>query len=409
MTYSGYDIFTLLNQNSGTTRSLDEAQIAASELKDAHVEFASFLQNSQSGMANFWQGSAATTAGSGLSPLIKSSTENSVYLDSASRSMYDQNHVFHTTRGAVVPVAKDRPNDYLDIASYNPFGASDSEKAAAKWDADTRHNVNTYEPYYQTTQANNARMPVTYPDAFEPGVPPAPPEPPGPPAPKPDDPGGRVPGPGERKRPGTGGGGRTSNPGGLPGSGQPQPGGTSGQASNPSPSQATTPGGFTPPVPSNAGSSFGPGSGGFGPGSGVPGSVGGSDFGPMGGFGPLGGGGYSGGGSGPSTGSGGGSGSGSAGGRLTGAGGGAAGELGAGKGSGVGMGGKPGAVGGAGMSSPAGARGAAGMGGGMGAGGGKGQGGEDTEHERKIMLSAGDPDSVFGDDLPRTAPPVIGA
>jgi hypothetical protein len=46
----------------------------------------------------------------------------------------------------------------------------------------------------------------------------------------------------------------------------------------------------------------------------------------------------------------------------------------------------------------------------MGAGGaGKGQGSDDAEHDRKIMLSGGDPDSVFGDNLPKTTSPVIGA
>jgi hypothetical protein len=38
----------------------------------------------------------------------------------------------------------------------------------------------------------------------------------------------------------------------------------------------------------------------------------------------------------------------------------------------------------------------------------KGEGGEDSEHERKIMMTAGDPDGVFADDLPKHVPPVIG-
>ncbi|WP_297545684.1 hypothetical protein [Amycolatopsis sp.] len=46
--------------------------------------------------------------------------------------------------------------------------------------------------------------------------------------------------------------------------------------------------------------------------------------------------------------------------------------------------------------------------GGAGAGRGKGEGSEDTEHKSKVLLSAGDPDNVFGDGLPKTTPPVIG-
>ncbi|SEO56535.1 hypothetical protein SAMN04489732_101451 [Amycolatopsis saalfeldensis] len=58
----------------------------------------------------------------------------------------------------------------------------------------------------------------------------------------------------------------------------------------------------------------------------------------------------------------------------------------------------------------AGAKGQSGMGG-MGAGGaGKGKGGEDEEHQRKILLPEEDPDSLFGGyDGDRPTPPVIGA
>jgi hypothetical protein len=50
---------------------------------------------------------------------------------------------------------------------------------------------------------------------------------------------------------------------------------------------------------------------------------------------------------------------------------------------------------------------------GMGAmGGGKsGKGGEDEEHQRKVLLAEDDPDSIFGgfEDGQKPTPPVIGA
>jgi hypothetical protein len=343
VTYSGYEIWTKLNENPQTTQSLDAAQIAASNLKDTHVEIATSLTRSQAGMSNFWQGNAANAAGSGLSPMIKAATENSVHLANASQAMYEQNHAFHAARGAVVDVAKDRPNDW-DLASFNPLGASDSEKAAAKWDADTRHNVDTYEPLYQATQANNARMPVAYPDAHNPTVSVAPPEPAKPETsvvfPGGPTAGGPVSGGGGRHRANSGGPTQSGTGGFGQGAQRQQSAAAAWQppsSTNPSPSsqnppvsQGTTPGGFSPQPGSGPG--FGPGAGGFGPGSGGgfgPGSggfgpTGGTGVGPGGGFGPLGGG-YSGGGSGAGGGAGGGFSGRGAGGATTG-GGGAAGE-----------------------------------------------------------------------------------
>jgi hypothetical protein len=419
MTYSGYEIWTKLRENSWATQPLVKSADDSMKLRDGHAELSTSLARAQGGMANFWQGGAADAAASGLTPMIKASQDNSTYLSNAVQAMNAQSEHFLRVRDTVVDVSNDRPNDW-DLASFNPLGASDSEKAAAKWDADTRHNVDTYEPYYQATQANNARMPVTYPDAHDPTVSVPPPEPT-----KPETcvefPTG----------PASVGGGRNRADSGAPkqqsGTGSPgqqlqqqqvpaaawQPPPPTNQPpppqSNPFPSEGTTPGGFSPRPPgsgfgSGAGG-FGPGSGGFSPGSGGFGPTGGTDFG-AGGFGPLGGGAYSGGGSGSGVGGGlGGRGAGAA------AGGGAAGELGQGKATGTGVPGKPGTggYGGAAANSAAGAKGAAGMGG-MGAGGaGKGQNAEDTEHERKIMLSGGDPDSVFGDNLPKATPPVIGA
>jgi len=152
----------------------------------------------------------------------------------------------------------------------------------------------------------------------------------------------------------------------------------------------TTPGGSTY-RPSTLGSSFGSGSGsssdytsgGFGP-------VG------AGGFGPIGAGGSGGGYGGGSSSGAGGAGSGS-------------GALGAGKATG-GVAAEAGAAGAASKAGAAGAAGRAGtsgMGGMGGAHGGKGQGGEDDEHTRPSWLVEEDPEGIFGTDE-KTAPPVIG-
>jgi hypothetical protein len=413
MTYSGYEIWTKLRENSWATQPLADSTADSMRLRDGHAELSTSLARAQGGMANFWQGGAADAAASGLTPMIKAAQDNSTHLSNAVQAMNAQSEHFLRVRDTVVEVSNNRPNDW-DLASFNPFGASDSEKAAAKWDADTRHNVDTYEPYYQATQTNNARMPVAYPDAHDPTVSVTPPEPIKPET-RVELPGGPTSGVGGRhradsgvpKQSGIGGpyqGSQRQQPPAAAWQPPPQTNQPSPSQPNPFPSEGTTPGGFSPPPP-GSGSGFGPGAGGFGPGSGGFGPTGGTEF-STGGFGPLGGGGHSGGGSGGGAGGGlSGRGAGAAGG------GGAAGELGQGKSTGTGMPGKPGpgGYGGAAANSAAGAKGAAGMSG-MGAGGaGKGQGSDDAEHDRKIMLSGGDPDSVFGDNLPKTTSPVIGA
>ncbi|MFR9732213.1 PPE domain-containing protein [Saccharopolyspora sp. MS10] len=165
------------------------------------------------------------------------------------------------------------------------------------------------------------------------------------------------------------------------------------------------PGGFTPSAPSGSGSQWagnpgGPGAGGF-PGGG-PGAGGAGGF-PGGGAGGVVGG-LGGAGAGAGRGSG-------AGGAGRGAGGAGRGLGGAGRGAGgVGAGGRSG-VGGAGaVAGGAGARGAGGgrggMGGGMGGGGQRGQSGEDAEHERPSWLE--EHDDIWMNDMPKTAPPVLG-
>ncbi|GAA3366061.1 PPE domain-containing protein [Saccharopolyspora gregorii] len=170
------------------------------------------------------------------------------------------------------------------------------------------------------------------------------------------------------------------------------------------------------------------GTGGFGGGAGsYPGSPSGSGsqwsgpaYGPGTGGVPGGPGGLGSGGSGAGAGGGlaggiGGLGAGGAGGAGRGAGGlGAGGGAGRGVGtSGVGAGGRAGVGGtgaGAGAGAAGGARGAGagrgGMGGGMGGAGQRGQSGEDAEHERPSWLE--EHDDIWMNDMPKTAPPVLG-
>lgn len=170
------------------------------------------------------------------------------------------------------------------------------------------------------------------------------------------------------------------------------------------------------------------GTGGFGGGAGsYPGSPSGSGsqwsgpaYGPGTGGVPGGPGGLGSGGSGAGAGGGlaggiGGLGAGGAGGAGRGAGGlGAGGGAGRGAGtSGVGAGGRAGVGGtgaGAGAGAAGGARGAGagrgGMGGGMGGAGQRGQSGEDAEHERPSWLE--EHDDIWMNDMPKTAPPVLG-
>jgi len=400
MTYSGWEIFTKLNANPDTTGTLDKAQQASHTLMDVHHRMSGTLEKSQTALSSFWKGKAADSGVAGLAPLIATSKIAGENMDRARQSMFDQNASFHYTRGNVRPVEKERagdsgPEDVLSI------GASDDEIAAAKFDADTKHNVEIYEPYYQSTQPRQQSLAPVYPAAHDPNVSP------GPITPDPID-------PGQTKVSGFSGGpgdsGRHSGPSGYtggPSSYSAPPGAEGYQAPrppqvpqpprvpqmprplpSPRPNDQTDlsstdhrvqarPGGFPPP-------NFGPGSGGPGGGNGFgPGSGGG--FGPGGGFG---------GGFGPGGSTGG------------------PGSMGPGRGVGAAMPGE-GAMRGtpAGGAAAAGRPGAAGMGGGgMGGGAGKGKGGEDEEHQRKITLQEEDGDSLFGGyDGDKPVPPVIGA
>jgi len=391
MVYSGWEIYTKLNAVPATTQSLDAAQRASHTIKDIHHEITSTMRSTQASLGTFWKGKGAEGGAAGLAPLIQTSEIAAQNMDNARNSMYEQNASFHKTRGAVVPVPNEKPGDDgpLDIVS---IGASDDEIAAAQFETDTRHNVEVYENYYQSTQPRATQLPPTYPAAHDPNVEV------GGVTPDPIDPGtpGLHPIDGKHGSGGGGDGTRAAGFGGGPSSYTPPPGAGNYQVPPPPVSSPVPdprppimqPPGFRPPARENTDLSqwkppvnpprAGP-PGGFGPGSGGGGGLGGGKM--SGGMGGAG------------------AGSGSGG-------------LGGGRGSGVGMPGEGGMRGGAAMGGGAGGKAGAMGGGGMGGmGGGKGQGAEDEEHQRKILLPEEDPDSIFGgfEDGQKPTPPVIGA
>ncbi|QYN23955.1 hypothetical protein [Amycolatopsis sp. DSM 110486] len=416
MTYSGFDIFTLIH-DPGKTDTLDRAQGASSKLKTIHENISQTMVQGQTALSAFWKGQAADSGTAGLSPLIQSSQITAENLDRAQRSMQEQSSAFVYVRDNARDVPKDRANDNTP-EDWLSFGASDDEKTAAKFDADTKFNVDLYEPYYQSTQPRRTTLAPDYPAAHDPnvsagGITPAQVTPVTSGGPHSSGSGGHSSGHSGGYRPGPS---TYSAPPGAAGYHAPPPPGHSTAGVNTPAANDTTSAAFAGPTQTQGG----PGSSSWqGPGGvGVNGPGGGnsSGFGP--GFGPVGGFG-GGGGFGPGGGRGGfgpgGSGSGS--GFGPGGGGASGGAAGAGRGVGAGAGTGAGAMGeGAGAARPggmgaAGAKGQPGMGGGMGAGGAKGgKGTEDEEHQRKILLSEEDPDSIFGGyDGNKPTPPVIGA
>ncbi|WP_329069505.1 hypothetical protein [Amycolatopsis sp. NBC_01480] len=416
MTYSGWEIYQKIHE-PGDTSTLTAAQNSSGKLKGIHEQLAQTITDTQSSLNSFWKGEAADGAAAGLRPLIQSSQIAAENLDRAQRSMQEQVTAFAHVRDTARPVDKDRPDDN-SFGDWISIGASDDEKKAAQFDSDTRFNVDLYEPYYQSTQPRSSTLAPDYPAAHDPNV----------------SAGGITPDPvapgttsGGHHSSGSGGhssshsGGYSGGPssysappgaagyqappppgshGGGPGGGVnvPSPGSpgddhTSAAWANPSPPPAQS-----GPVTGVIGNGFGPGSGGPGGGSGGGGFSGG--FGPVGGFGGSG---SSGGGFGPGAGAkAGGFGSGGASGGRAGIGGGA--------GSGAGAGGESAGAARTGMGAgAAGAKGQPGMGG-MGQGAKGGKGAEDEEHQRKVLLSEEDPDSIFGGyDGDKPTPPVIGA
>ncbi|MEC3978800.1 WXG100 family type VII secretion target [Amycolatopsis sp. H20-H5] len=427
--YTGADVYDRMHRFPGNDATLDGARQAADALKSGHTELADRIRAIQTKLDGTWSGDTSAKAQAGLNPLIQTSTQAAADLEKSAGSMSGQHSAFSGTRDKLVKIDGPRP-DTDDLASYMPWGASDSEKKAAQWDTNDKNNKEAYGTYYATTDTNRNAAAKDYPvlNAAPAGIAVAPPG-------GPDS----VPGfTGDTRTVGRGGksnstGGRstdyhaggqdssTQQPGGQ------QPGSTVGTAGDtghsvPPPASHQTPSNETPPapgqhpgggpsdttnttgyVPPKPPVSSAPGFGSgllptFGPvGSGADGVGGGSGgFGSVGGFGTPGG-----------AGSVSGGGTGGVGRGVAGTSGGAPG---AGNGSGSGVVGERagvarpgGASGGAG-----GAKGAGGMGG-MGQGAGKGKGGEDEEHQRKIVLEE-DPDELFGGipDGMKATPPVIG-
>ncbi|MGW4482479.1 hypothetical protein ACWEOE_01445 [Amycolatopsis sp. NPDC004368] len=418
MPQTGFDIYQQLH-NPGDTSGLDAMGGGCGQLRNIHNDVAEKLTTSQTTLNTFWKGQAADTGSAGLSPLINTSRTAAQKMDTMRQSIEEQSSAFTYVRNNVVQVDQNRPDDDT-IEDWLSIGASDDEIKAAQFDNDTHKNVELYDGYHQSSQPRTDTMPADYPAAHDPNV----------------SAGGVTPNPIDT---GASGGTHAADSGthsagshiGGP-SNYNAPPGAAGYQAPPPPGHSST-GAQTPPVVPAANASTtaafagptqtpgGPGSSSWqgpgGTGVNAPGGGGASasslGFGPVGGFGPGSGGfGPDGGGSGSSRGFGPGGSSGfGPGGSASG------GAAGVGRGVGAGAGTGAGAMGeGAGTARPggmgaAGAKGQPGMSGGMGAAGGKGgKGPEDEEHQRKILLSEEDPDSIFGGyDGNRPTPPVIGA
>lgn len=425
MGYSGAQIYELMNANPTTTETMDSAQVASHQLKVKHETLVSRIARIQDMLDSAWQGDAAAKANTGMLPLVQTSQQAANDLNMAKDSMYNQNSAFHGTRGGLVPVATERPDD-SGLGSIVSIGASDAEKAAAQWNSDNQHNIRLYEAYAQNTDANRGVIVRQYPELAA--------TPSGravgdtQPADSVTQSGGSGPYVGS----GSGYNGPTSASGYSGGTGAPFASAPQVQSPAPAPppqtqvppaanwqppGSGTTPSRTAPTPPSQQPGYQLPPRGGTNPprnpGFGPPG--GGGGFGPIGpgggpgsgtgGFGPRGGGGAGGGGYG-----GGARGFGPMGGSAGGAGGPGGGQPGMGRGTGAVMPGENAAArgGAAGSAGASGGRGGGMMGGPMGAGGRGGKGGEDEEHQRKITLPGDDPDSLFGGSYERTTPPVIG-
>ncbi|MGW4398382.1 WXG100 family type VII secretion target [Amycolatopsis nivea] len=423
--YTGADVYARMHRYGGNTASLDSGQQAAEALKSAHEELVTRIARLQGKMDASWEGDAAGKAKAGLTPLLETSQQASEDLGRSAQSLTAQNGGFHSTLNKLTPMDANRP-DTNDLASYSPFGASDSEKSAARWDDADKNNKEAYGSYVATTNGNRNSSAKDYPvlNAAPAGIAvgsaPSIGGTSGPTGGTGSIGGtegynGGFHGGGHTPNPGTGhtpnpGGGHTPNSSGSPlGSSPvnnaappPATGSSHLPVSGNSPTEhvsapdSTTAAGYTPKAPVSDAPGFGSGRlPTFGP------NTSGTDSGfglPTGGFPAPGGSGESG--VGGRTGSGG-----SAGSRI-GAGGGP--QLGAGAGTGTGTpasgqsAARPGVVGGTG------AKGSPGVGG-MSAG--KGKGTEDEEHQRKVAYLDDDVDELFGGypDGMRPTPPTIGA
>lgn len=401
--YTGAEVYRRMNAFPQNAALLEEAYQAATKLQSAHTELADRLARIQGKMDGKWSGEASAKAQAGLNPLIQTSHQASEDLNRSAQSMSGQNSAFHDTKARLVPLATTRPSTD-DLASYLPFGASDSEKAAAQWDTDDRTNKQAYGTYYAITDSNRNAAAKEYPvlnaapAGIAVGTAPAPPPVTG---------FNGVSGTGSgRKGIGASGGhhaGGPSAPSGAPTPGPSSPESVTAPGSHDitqpggRPSDSTTTSGYTPPKPPV---STAPGFGtGLLPTFGPVGTGGDTSHG--GGIGSLGGGVPGSRGPGGLTGG------------APGTGAGAGQPLGGGRGSGVGMPGETGTARPGGIGSPAGAAGAKGVPGmgGMAPGAGKGKASEDEEHQRKVTLPDQDADELFGGtpDGMKPVPPTIGA
>ncbi|SEP52096.1 hypothetical protein [Amycolatopsis saalfeldensis] len=421
MPQSGFDIYNQLH-DPGDTTGLDAMGHGCSQLNTIHEDVATKLTDSQTALDSLWKGKAADSGKAGLSPLIVTSRTAAQKMESMRQSIEQQSAAFNYAKNNVVPVDQTRPDDD-SLEDWLSIGASDDEIKAAEYDNKTKQNVEIYNGYSQSSQPRTETLPMDYPAAHDPNV----------------SAGGVTPDP---VGPGTSGGHHSSGSGGHSSShsggysGGPSayhapPGAAGYQAPPPPGSHGGGPGGGVNvpspgapgddhtsaawanpspplvhggPVAGGAGNGFGPGGSGPGGGSGGGGFSGG--FGPVGGFGGSGSGSGGSGGFGPGSGGGSKSGGFGGGGAATG---GRAG-IGGGAGSGAGAVGESAGAARSGMGAgAAGAKGQSGMGG-MGQGAKGGKGAEDEEHQRKILLSEEDPDSIFGGyDGDKPTPPVIGA
>ncbi|MFD2469488.1 WXG100 family type VII secretion target [Amycolatopsis silviterrae] len=414
--YTGADVYARMHRYGGNTASLDAGQQAADALKSAHEQLVTRMARLQGKMDASWEGDAAGKAQAGLTPLLQTSQQASEDLGRSAQSLTAQNGGFHGTLNKLTPMDAGRP-DTNDLASYSPFGASDSEKAAARWDDADKNNKEAYGSYVAATDGNRNSSAKDYPvlNAAPAGVAVGSAPGDGGTSGSPGGTGGTggTGGSGGHSAgfhnggysPSTGGPGPISSSAPPPGSGVSHPPGSGNPpAQHATAPDSTTAAGYAPKAPVSDAPGFGSGRlPTFGPNSSGTDSVVGGGFGlPAGGYGTPGNSGESG--FGGRTGSGGSSGA-----RI--GTGGSGQQLGAGAGTGTGTpaGGQSAARPGGAAGGP-GSKGSPGMGG-MGAGAGKGKGDEDEEHQRKVTYLDEDVDELFGGypDGMRPTPPTIGA
>ncbi|MBE1499091.1 uncharacterized protein (DUF4415 family) [Amycolatopsis lexingtonensis] len=397
-------------------QSLADAQDSSNYLTRRMVERAERINALRAKTMSGWQGGAGNSAADATAPLMQAAMDDAIHLRNAQTAVEAQIGAFGTAKNSVKPVAAQPPEitakDVLD--TFTGDGKSYQTKVAG-WQADSQANIDVFRVYHSASTANGTQMPAQYaqltdagaPITMDTGTPP---------------PTGKTTGtdtgwrtrdgqqtrqpvvPDQTQfRPGTQTGqnqtgqDRTGgNQTGQDPAGQNQdqvgarpPGTVAPAASDGTHANSYVPKPVMPPA-AGSGYQFGPtgqpinslgpgGSGSFGPGS---------EFGPGSGFGPgPGGGGYRGTGSGVVNEPG-------------------ARGVGAGSGSGRGVpgeriaGGRPGAAG------TAGGRGANGMP--MGAVGGQGKKEEDKEKKAAAYLRNPDPEGIFGGDIEKPMPPVIG-